>query len=438
MSLDRLARAAIAAGLVLGAGTRCAVAQEAASDGPAALATADSIRASFERPPGEPPTDWVDVVDFPLKVIGFPLYVGFVKLPGWLATQVMAARPPGPLVRAYRTMDAWGMRPTIRTSIGPRSAAAVELQLHRLKPFYVHTALSSHGSQRHRAGVLLSGRRSSLTAEARWQRDAQVPFYGIGPDTESEYGLYRRDYWDVRARGGFRPNRTWSFDLGAGFEDNTVGEPTWTDDTTLEERFDTSELYGTREGTQYLRLDGGATLDLTRWKGFQERGAWLRAEGGVYRGVSGTESDFHFLTGIAQGYVPLNERQQLALRGLASIVRADGGDGVPFFHLSSLGGPETALGYPNSRFNDNDMLALQAEWRYEVWRDIHNLVRSEFFLYFSEGAVGPRLHEIGRGDWQPSYGVGARLAARERLLGVTYLGWSDEGVHIGLRGAWPL
>jgi hypothetical protein len=413
-------------------------AQEDAPGRDEALATADSIRAALVQPPGEPPSDWVDVAETPLKVVGFPLRLAFVTLPGWLASQITAPRPPGPLVRAYRAVDAWGARPAIRTSIGPRSAAALELQLHRWEPAYIHTAISRRGSQRHRAGVLLSGRRATFTAEARWQRDAQVPFYGVGSDTDRERGLYRRDYWDVRARGGFRPSRAWSFDLGAGFEDNRIGDPVWTDGTTLEEQFDTSQLYGATERTRYLRLDGGATLDLTGWKDFQDRGGWFRAQGGIYRGVGGTDSDFHFLTGIAQGYLPLNDRQQLALRGLASIVRADGGEGVPFFHLSKLGGAETALGYPSSRFTDNDMIALQAEWRYEVWRDIHNLVRSEFFLYFSEGAVAPRLQEIGRGDWQPSYGVGGRLAARERLLGVAYLGWSDEGVHVGLRGAWPL
>lgn len=430
--------AALALAMLLLIRASPASAQEETPAGDGKLATADSIRAALVRPPGEPPSDWVDVAEAPLKVIGFPFRLVFVALPGWLATQITAPRPPGALVRAYRAVDAWGARPTIRTSIGPRSAAAVEIQLHRWEPLYVHTALSRRGSQRHRAGVLLSGRRSTFTAEARWQRDAQVPFYGVGPDTDRERGLYRRDFWDVRARGGFRPNRTWAFDVGAGFEDNRIGDPIWTDDATLDERFDTSRLYGAEERTRYLRVDGGATLDLTRFEDFRDRGAWFRAQGGLYRGVGDTDSDFHFLTGIAQGYLPLNGRQQLALRGLASIVRADGGEGVPFFHLSKLGGPETALGYPSSRFNDNDVVALQAEWRYEVWRDIHNLVRSEFFLYFAEGAVGRRLHEIGSGDWQPSYGVGGRLAARERLLGVAFLGWSDEGVHVGLRGAWPL
>ncbi len=439
-ALSPMAAAVAAAFLVPGP----ALGQEGRGDPPedavvqARVAAADSIRETREQPPGEPPTDWVDIAELPLRVVGFPLHLVFVRLPGWVAGQLTAPRPPGPLVRVYRSVDAWGLRPTVRTSIGPRSAAAVELQLHRFAPFYAHAALSRRGSQRYRAGVLLSGRRSSFTAEARWQRDAQVPFYGRGPDSDEDRGLYRRDYWDLRARAGLRPNRTWSLDAGVGYEDNRIAEPVWTDDASIFERFDASELYGATERTRFVRLDGGVSLDLTRWTEFQDRGAWFRLQGGAYRGVSDTDADFHFLTAIAQGYLPLNRRQQLALRGISSIVRAEGGSEVPFFHLSKLGGPGNAIGYPTSRFVDDDMLALQAEWRFEIWRDIHNLVRSEFFLYFGEGAVARRLSEIGGGDWQASYGIGVRLAARDRLLGVGYLGWSDESVHVGLRGAWQL
>jgi hypothetical protein len=444
VSRGRGASRALALGLALAVAalavaTLPAEAQEVPPDrAGTGLETADSIRAALERPPGEQPADWVDVAELPLRVVGLPLSLVFVKLPGWLVGRVTAPRPPGFLLGAYRSVDAWGVRPTIRSSIGPRSAEAVELRLRRYEPFYLHTAFSRRGSQRHRAGVLLPGRRSVLAAEARWQRDAQVPFHGIGPDSDPARGLYRREYWDVGARGGFRPSRAWSFDLGAGFEDNRVGKPIWTDDATLEDRFDASGLYGARERARYLRLDGAAALDLMRREGFQDRGALFRFEAGAYRGVDGTDSDFHVLRGTALAYLPLNERQQLALRGLASVVRSDGGEGIPFYHLSTLGGEESAIGYPDWRFADNDMLALQAEWRYEIWRDIHNLVRSEFFLSFGEGTVGPRLDRIGWGDWRPSYGIGARLAARDGLVGVAFLGWSDESLHVGLGGEWPL
>ena len=90
------------------------------------FAAADSIRAGFDRPPAQPATDWVDVVEFPLKVIAFPFNLLFVKFPGWVAGQLMVEREPSGIVRAYRSMENWGFRPMLRTSIGPRSSLAIE------------------------------------------------------------------------------------------------------------------------------------------------------------------------------------------------------------------------------------------------------------------------------------------------------------------------
>ncbi|MGW8283084.1 MAG: BamA/TamA family outer membrane protein [Gemmatimonadota bacterium] len=402
------------------------------------IAVADSIRADFDRPPARPATDWVDVVEFPLKVVAFPLNVLLVKLPGWVAGEVLAERRPSGIVRLYRSVENWGVRPVIRSSIGPRSAVAIEGQLFRYEPWYAHAAISRRGSQRYRAGVLLAGPRTSFTAQARWQRDAQNVFYGIGPDTDPSRGLYSRDYWDVRGRGTATVARRLTIDAGVGYEDNSIGDPFWTEDESIYDEFDTTDLYGAEEPTRYIRFDGGTTLDLTRRRDFQDTGAWFRLQGAVFRGLSGTDSDFHTITGIAKGYLPFNQRQQLAFRAMTRFARTDGGAGIPFFHLSTLGGTRSALGYSTSRFTDNDVVSLVAEWRYEVWRDIHDIARSEFFLYFGEGAVNERLQDVSGSDWKTSFGVGTRMVLKQHLLGVAFLGFSSEGVQVGIRGTWPL
>lgn len=404
----------------------------------AAHAAADSIRSSYDRPPREPPADWVDVAEFPLKVVAFPFRLVLVDLPAWIAGQVLVPRAPSGIVRAYRAVENWGLRPVVRSSIGPRSSAALEAQLFRYEPLYLHSAISVRGSQRHRAGLLLADPRYSLAAEAKWQRDARLAFYGIGPDSDPDRGLYSRDYWDLRVRGTARLTRRLRLNLGVGFEDNEIGEPVGSNDATIWDEFDTDSLYGANESTSYLRFEGGLTLDLTSRRGFQDSGAWFQVEGVTWRGTSMTPSDFHAIGAIAMGYLPLNARQQLALRAATRVTRSDGGDGIPFFHLSSLGGSRTALGYSSGRFTDNDMLSLVAEWRYEVWRDIHDIARSEFFLYFGEGTVQQRLGDVAAGDWRASYGVGARMVMKERLLGVAFLGFSDEDLQVGIRGDWAL
>ena len=403
-----------------------------------AFAVSDSIRSAYVRPPSEPATDWVDVVELPLRIVAFPLEVAFVKVPAWIAGQVMIPRAPSGIVRAYRSMENWGFRPTIRSSIGPRSSWAIEGQLFRYDPLYVHSAISKRGSQRHRAGLLLANPRSSFTAEARWQRDGQMTFYGLGPDSDPERGLYSRDTWDLRARGGTRVSRHIGFDAGVGYEDNSIDDPVWTTSASIYDAFDTEALYGANERARYFRFDAGTTIDLTGRREFQDTGAWLRVQGAVYRGTGGTESDFHTVSGTAQGYLPLNHRQQFAVRAMTRLSRADGGSGIPFYHLSTLGGVTSALGYSTGRFTDNDMLSLVVEWRYEEWRDIHDIARSELFLYFGEGAVNRRLLDVAGDDWRASYGLGVRMVMKERLLGVGFIGFSSEDVQVGIRGTWPL
>ncbi|MDT8435591.1 MAG: BamA/TamA family outer membrane protein [Gemmatimonadota bacterium] len=405
----------------------------------AALAAADSARTDLVQPPGEHGTDWVDVAEFPLKVVAFPLSLVFVRLPGYVAGVLTVPRPPTFLVRAYRDMSAWGLRPGVVTQIGPRSGVGLELQFDRYAPFYASSAISFRESQRHRAGFRLSGAAGSIGAEAGWHRDAEVRFHGIGSQTrdEEDESFYSRDYWEVGASGELQVFPVLRVDVGGAYEHNEIDDPISSGETSLFERFVPEDLFGALEETKYLRLDGGVTLDLTKRREFQRRGIRLRGGGSLYEGVDDTDSDFHVLNGQAAGYLPLNGRQVLALSAEGNFARSDGGQGVPFFHLSRLGGTSSALGFSNSRFHDNDMVALQAEWRYEVWRDIHNTLRSEFFLYFGEGAVTSDIEDLSTDDWRASFGFGARLASLDRLLGLAFFGWSDESVHAGVRGQWP-
>ncbi len=398
---------------------------------------AEAIRDTLQRPPAQYSADWVDVVEFPLKVIGWPLDLVLVRFPAWLVGQLTAPRPPSGLVRTYRAMSEWGLRPTIRTTIGPRSAAALELQFDRYYPFYVHAAVSRRLSQRYRTGIILNGRTSWLASEAKWQRDAQTPFYGIGSQTDADdRAFYRRDWWDVSARTGVTVTPSLILAGGAAYEHNEVGDPIGTSQSIFTE-FPTDSLYGASETTEYVRLELSSTLDLTRWKEFQQTGVTAGLAARSFFGLSNTDSNFRLLTGFVQTYAPINRQQMFAFRVTSDIARDDGGEGVPFYHLSTLGGSRSALGFPSNRFVDYDMLAFMSEYRFEVWRELHSRMRAETFLFFHYGAVGQTIGSIEGDDWHPSYGLGLRLSRPTALLGLAYLGFSAEGITAGIRGSWP-
>ena len=405
--------------------------------GPVTPAEAQAIRDTLQRPPAQYSADWVDVVEFPLKVIGWPLDLVLVRLPAWLVGQITAPRPPSGLMRTYRAMSEWGARPTIRTTIGPRSAAALELQFDRFYPFYVHAAVSRRLSQRYRTGLLLNGRATWLATEAKWQRDAQTPFYGIGSQTDADdRAFYRRDWWDVAVRTGLTVTKSLIFAGGLAYEHTQVGDPIGTSQSIFND-FPTDSLYGANETTEYLRLELSGTLNLTRWRDFQQTGVTTGLAARSFFGLTGTDSDFRLLTGFLQTYLPINGQQLFAFRAASDISRDDGGEGVPFYHLSTLGGSRSALGFPSSRFVDYDMLSFMSEYRFEIWRELHSRMRAETFVFFHYGAVGETIGQIEGRDWHPSYGLGIRLSRPTSLMGLAYLGFSAEGMTAGIRGSWP-
>lgn len=406
-------------------------------DGAAQLARADSLRAALGeiRPPNRHPTDFADVVAVPLRVIGAPINLVFVQLPSWIVGQVTLPRPPGLLVRTVRELNEAGVHPGVSTSIGPRSGPAGTLRFDALDPIAAEAALSVRGSQAYWLGGRVNTGRLRVEAGTAWRRDAQVAFYGVGPAAPDERTLYRRETLDLGLGGELRAAPL-AVRADVGYEDNLVREPIGgSDEPSLFEAFDAGGLFGATERLRHVRFGAGVELDFTRRVGFQERGVRFRTRASRFEGVSGTDSDFHKIRLEAHGLAPLNPRQVLALKARTDLTRGDAG-GVPFYHLAELGGEETAIGYPDTRFRDRDMVSLTAEWRYEIWRDIHNTMRLESFLYFGEGAVGPRLADIAPEDWRASYGFGLRAARSEALLGLAFLGFSEESVRFGVSGAW--
>jgi hypothetical protein len=403
-----------------------------------ALPTDDvqSIRDTLSRPPGDYSPDWVDVVEFPLKVVGWPLDMLLVRLPAWMAANVTAPRPPNFITRGYRNAVEWGFVPAIQTNIGPRSGVAYEQQFTRFHPLYVHAAVSQRFSQRHRIGVGLDGEHVRFGTELKWQRDAERPFHGIGSQTERDArAFFKRDAWDLSASVGAAISSFLSISAGAGYEHNTIGDPI-ADTESIFATFPVDALFGAETQTQYARIELSGTLDFAPWENFQQKGFQLGIGGRQFVGIVDTESDFRQLDGFFHTYVPLNAQQVFAFRVVSQIIRDVRGDGVPFFHLSSLGGSRSALGFPTNRFVANDMVSFMSEYRFEVWRELYNQLRAETFLFFHYGAVGERLGSIESGDWHPSYGLGLRLSQQTMLLALGYLGFSSEGVTAGVRTSW--
>lgn len=447
-----------------------------ATGGPVSVDSADAIRRSLTRPPARPRFDGVDAVALPFRVAFFPLQLvgsGLAELIG-IASEI---EPPGGLAALFRPMAEWGLVPGIGP-IGPRSGVGLQLRLVRFDPFFLETGVSVRGSQRHRAGLLFGARdpvpppgseeiglmplagegppggipgavappapgptgerlpSSHLEAAYGFERHGHVLFWGAGPESlEGDRSDFQWDRQAAEVSGGARLGSAW-VGGGAAFEDNRVDRGFDDGLPDVQDRFGAALPFGVAERTEYARFDGRGALDLTHTRGFQRRGVFLAAGASLYRGVDGTESDFHRLDGRAHGYLPLNLRQQLAVQGIVKVTRSDGGAGVPFTHLAGLGDREGGRAYDDGRFRDLDMAAVMAEFRWEVWRELHHLSRVESFLFLDLGGVAPRLGELDGEDLRESYGFGFRYVAGHRLGVLGYLAFGDEGTRVQATFDW--
>lgn len=410
-----------------------AAAQEPDTTAAASFDSAQAIRAALEMPPANPPFDAVDLVALPVRVVTFPL----VALGTGLAEAAGAIQEISlPTGKLLRTLDRAGLSPFIG-AIGPHSGIGAGMRFDKLDPVFLETAFSITGSQRHRAGLLLPAGGGRLESAYTYQRNAQIRFWGIGPDTDEEDETdFLWDISEIAADAAIRLGRV-GLSAGTGFEDNRVGRGFNDARPDLQDVVDADTLFGLDDRTNYLRFDIGGELDLTRMEeGLQRRGVLLRGSSWLYLGTDGTDSDFHRFRGSAAGFVPLNLRQSLVVVLMAETNRGDSGRGVPFTHLATLGDDQAGRAYPSGRFRDRDMGAVMVEWRYEIWRELHSRGRAEGFIFFDDAAVKRNLDDIEESDLHESYGFGLRGVWGGRLLGLAYLAFGEEGARLQATFSW--
>ncbi len=247
-----------------------------------------------------------------------------------------------------------------------------------------------------------------------------------------------RDKSEAQLSGWFPLGEVVGLSGAVAFEDNRVGRGRASDLRDVQDNSDLNSLFGVSERTRFLRFDLATTFDLTRQDGFQRRGVWLQAGSAVFRGVDGTDSDFHRFRGEFRGYLPVDSRHMLALRALAEHNELTSGVGIPFYDLSRLGGSRNGpRGFDGGRFRDRAGISVTAEWRYAVWKDAEDKRRLQAFVLFDQGGVASSLLRVGSSDLRQSYGFGLRLQKRNGLATVGYVAFSEEGAQLAVRTQWP-
>ncbi|MCB9732644.1 MAG: BamA/TamA family outer membrane protein [Deltaproteobacteria bacterium] len=101
-----------------------------------------------------------------------------------------------------------------------------------------------------------------------------------------------------------------------------------------------------------------------------------------------------------RGYVPLGGEHVLALQGLVQLTSGR----LPFQLLPQLGGPDRMRGWFRGQLRDEDLMAVQAEWRFPLVGRLGGVV------FASAGTAFSRVDTLGTDDLRADGGVGLRFA----------------------------
>jgi hypothetical protein len=122
----------------------------------------------------------------------------------------------------------------------------------------------------------------------------------------------------------------------------------------------------------------------------------------------------------------LADRRVIALRAFVSTSEpADGGSGIPFFLMPTLGGNDSLRGFRNYRFRGPHALLLQGEYRWELWSGL------DAALFYDAGKVALRRADLDLKRLESNYGFGFRFNTAEGvILRVDAAFGSRDGKHL--------
>ena len=257
----------------------------------------------------------------------------------------------------------------------------------------------------------------------------ELEYYGPGPDSaKTGRSNYRLEDTAVDGNVGFRLLPHLSLVASTGYVWNNVGPGTASNLISTELQFPPAQAPGIDHQADFLRY--GAFLQLD----YRDRPMGPRRGGNYFVQFSRFEDrtrglhDFDKLDVELQQYIPFfNERRVIALRAKTTLTDTRQGQSVPFYMQPILGGSEDLRGYRAYRFYDNNLLVLNAEYRYEIFSGL------DMAIFADAGKVFARRGLLNFNDLESDVGFGLRFNVRNDVFMRLDVGFSQEGFQVWLK-----
>lgn len=253
-------------------------------------------------------------------------------------------------------------------------------------------------------------------------------FFGLGPESERTARVAYREVGTVVGGGvTLRPVSWFSLSGHANYRTPRLSSSATVQIDDLKVEF--PGLPGLFDQPDFVRYEGAADLNYRQPQGNPRRGGRYFLAFQRYNDQDLDQYSFNRLEADVQQYFPfLNDRRVIAIRGFTSLSRADAGNKVPFYLQRTLGGPDDLRGFRRFRFRDENILLLQAEYRWEIFTAMDGAI------FYDAGMVAPSRHELSLGDLESDYGIGFRFGTIKGVfLRIEGAFGSSEGKHFIIR-----
>jgi outer membrane protein assembly factor BamA len=287
------------------------------------------------------------------------------------------------------------------------------------------SARGYHKQDLHLAFPGVLHRRLSLDFYAVHHNYPSLNFYGSGPDSErSGRSNYRHEDTavDLTATVEILPRLRAGGSVGYLF--NNIGSGN-------DRRFISAEqIYsapGIDKQANFLRTGAFVQYDYRDFAPGPRAGGNYIAQLHRYTDRTLGTHDFHRLDLEAQQYIPFfNKRRVIALRG-KSVTTFAGGKELPFYLQPVLGGSDDLRGYRPFRFRGNNLLLMNAEYRWEVFSGL------DMALFGDAGKVYQRKSQLNLKQLETNVGFGFRFNARNSVFMRVDVAFSHEGYQVSVK-----
>jgi outer membrane protein assembly factor BamA len=274
----------------------------------------------------------------------------------------------------------------------------------------------------------LADGRVVLDAHAQRYEFPEEQYFGIGPDSRREddvnFGMLNTMFG---GSASYSPVRWLTFTGGLDRMNPSISASAAPGE--ILSLFSDDTAPGVGDQPDFLRFEASADVNYRQPKGNPRRGGRFLLAYQNYDDIGGSSYGFDRVEADVQQYIPfLNERRVIALRAFASVSDADTGQRIPFYLQRTLGGPDDLRGFRRFRFRDENMLLLQAEYRWEIFTAVDGA------LFYDAGKVASRSEDLNFRDLESDYGIGFRFGTRNGIfLRVEGAFGSSGGKHFVLR-----